>query len=330
MVKAAIIGCGAWGTTLAKVLGENGHSVNIWCHSAEIAAQINARENKNLLPGIVLPEQIRGVTDLPQALNGARLVVLVTASQYYRQTAEKIKNLLPPDCLIISATKGLDEITGKRMSEVLYETLPAYKENIAVLSGPNISREIAEQKISTAVIAAQNKKTAETLQKLLNNSYFRVYTNDDVIGTEIGGTVKNIIAIAAGIVDGLNLGNNTKAALLVRGMVEIARLAVCLGGKSETIFGLTGMGDLITTCSSNLSRNHYVGVELAKGKPLKEILQGMQAVAEGVPTTKLIYALALKTKTPMPITEQIYGILYENKPISATLNELMTRTLKPE
>jgi len=330
MVKAAVLGCGAWGTTLAKVLAENGNEVCIWCHDPDIAKQINARENKALLAGITLPENIRAATEPAEALNGAELAVLVTASQYFRTTAGQIRPLLAPDCLLLSAAKGLDETTGKRMSEVLCETLPEFKQNIAILSGPNISREIAEQKVSASVIASENQNTAQTIQKIFNNNYFRVYTNDDVIGTEIGGTIKNVIAIAAGIIDGLNLGNNAKAALLVRGMVEIAKLAAALGGKAETVFGLTGIGDLITTCSSSLSRNHYVGVELARGKPLAEILRGMTAVAEGVSTAKLAYALARQTKTPMPITEQIYGILYGGKSIPAALEELMSRTLKPE
>ncbi|GBR73834.1 glycerol-3-phosphate dehydrogenase [Candidatus Termititenax aidoneus] len=326
MVKAAILGCGAWGTTLAKILAENGHAVTIWCHNTAIAAQINARENKELLPGIILPDKIQASTALAETLQGAELLVIVTASQYYRQIVRQLKDLVPPDCLLLSATKGLDETTGKRMSEVLAE----YFTNIAVLSGPNISREIAEQKPATAVIAAENMETAQTIQKLFNNSYFRVYTNNDVIGTEYGGTLKNIIAIAAGIVDGLQLGNNTKAALLVRGMVEIAKLTITLGGKSETIFGLTGMGDLITTCSSTLSRNHTVGERLAQGQKLAEILQNLKAVAEGVPTTKLAYALAQKTGTPMPLTEQMYGILYENKPIREAVAALMSRDLKAE
>jgi glycerol-3-phosphate dehydrogenase (NAD(P)+) len=326
MVKAAILGCGAWGTTLAKILAENGHAVTVWCHNASIAAQINTHENKELLPGIILPDQIKGSVSLAETLQGAELLVIVTASQYYRQTVQQIKDLVPPNCLLLSATKGLDETTGKRMSEVLAE----YFTNIAVLSGPNISREIAEQKPATAVIAAENMETAKTMQKLFNNNYFRVYTNNDIVGTEYGGTLKNIIALAAGIVDGLQLGNNAKAALLVRGMVEIAKLTTTLGGKSETIFGLTGMGDLITTCSSALSRNHTVGERLAQGQQLTEILQNLKAVAEGVPTTKLAYALAQKTGTPMPLTEQMYGILYENKPIKEAIAALMSRDLKAE
>ncbi|MDR2431995.1 MAG: NAD(P)-dependent glycerol-3-phosphate dehydrogenase [Candidatus Margulisbacteria bacterium] len=329
MVKAAVIGCGAWGTTLAKVLAENGHSIRIWCHSEKLAAEINARENKTLLNGIALPDNIQGETSLAAALQDAELAVLVTASRYFRATAVKLRGLLAADCLLLSATKGLDE-TGQRMSGVLSEVLPEHAQRIAVLSGPNISREIAEQKVSAAVIAARQKTTAEAIQKLFNNNYFRVYTNDDVAGVEIGGAVKNIIAIAAGIIDGLNLGNNAKAALLVRGMVEIARLAAALGGRAETVFGLTGIGDLIATCSSSLSRNHYVGVELAQGKTLPEILKGMRAVAEGVPTTKLAHALAQKTGAAMPITAQMYAILYENKPIPAAINELMSRALKPE
>ncbi|GBR76783.1 glycerol-3-phosphate dehydrogenase [Candidatus Termititenax persephonae] len=326
MVKAAILGCGAWGTTLAKILAENGQEPTVWCHDAAIAAQINARENKELLPGIILPAAVKGSVSLAETLDGAGLVVVVTASQYYRQTVVQIKNLVPPNCLLLSATKGLDETTGKRMSEVLAE----YFADVAVLSGPNISREIAEQKITATVIAAQNHATARTLQKIFNNNYFRVYTNNDVIGTEYGGALKNIIAIAAGIIDGQGLGNNAKAALLVRGMTEIAKLTVAHGGQPATVFGLTGMGDLITTCSSALSRNHHVGEQLAQGKKLSEILHSMKAVAEGVPTTKLAYALARQTGTPMPLTEQIHAVLYENKPVQDAITALMSRDLKAE
>lgn len=330
MATVAVIGSGAWGTTLAKILAENKHTVRLWCHAPDIAAAINAdHENTALLKGIKLPENIFATADLAQALAETELIVIVTASGFFKQTLLKLKPLLREQ-LIVSATKGLHEADDKRMSEVLYEVLPEHRSKIAVLSGPNISWEIANRKPATAVIAAANIDTAQKIQQFFSNEYFRVYVNTDVIGTEFGGTLKNVIAIAAGIVDGLGLGDNTKAALMVRGMVEMTRMAVKLGAKPETLMGLTGMGDLITTCSSALSRNHTVGERLAKGEKIADILSSMKAIAEGVATTKAAYELAKKHQVEMPITEQMYAVLYKNKPIAEALKELMTRSLKAE
>lgn len=330
MTTVAVIGSGAWGTTLAKILAENGHQVNLWCHTVEIALAINTtRENQALLAGIKLPETLRATADLAEAVQTSELVVLVTASGYFKQTLLKLKPLLRQQ-LIVSATKGLHEADDKRMSEVLYEVLPEHRTRIAVLSGPNISWEIANKKPATAVIASETLSTAQAIQKFFSNSYFRVYVNTDVIGTEFGGTLKNVIAIAAGIVDGLGLGDNTKAALMVRGMVEMTRMAVKLGARPETLMGLTGMGDLITTCSSSLSRNHTVGEKLAKGEKITDIIAGMKAVAEGVATTKAAYELAQKHQVEMPITSQMYAVLYEHKAITEALKDLMTRSLKAE
>lgn len=330
MTNLAVIGSGAWGTTLAKVLAENKHQVRLWCHDTSIASAINTNhENIDLLAGIKLPENIIATADLAQTIKDTELIVIVTASGFFKQTILKLKPLLTGQ-LIVSATKGLHEADDKRMSEVLYEILPEHRQKIAVLSGPNISWEIANRKPATAVIASENIETAKQIQKFFSNEYFRVYVNTDVIGTEFGGTLKNVIAIAAGIVDGLQLGNNTKAALMVRGMVEMTRMAVKLGAKPETLMGLTGMGDLITTCSSTLSRNHSVGEKLAQGQKIADIISGMKAVAEGIATTKAAYELAQKHNVEMPITEQMYAVLYQNKPITEALKDLMTRSLKAE
>lgn len=330
MATVTVIGSGAWGTTLAKVLAENKHTVRLWCHNTEIANAINTtHENTALLAGIQLPLNITATTDMTTAIGDSSLIVIVTASGFFKQTLLQLKPLLKNQ-LIVSATKGLHEADDKRMSEVLYEILPEHHQRIAVLSGPNISWEIAKQKASTTVIASEDIETAKNIQQYFNSPYFRVYVNTDVIGTECGGTLKNVIAIAAGIVDGLELGNNAKAALMVRGMVEMTRMAVALGARPETLMGLTGMGDLITTCSSSLSRNHAIGEKLAKGEKITEIIAGMKAVAEGIATTKAAYALAQKHNVEMPITAQMYAILYQNKSISEALKELMTRSLKAE
>lgn len=328
MANVAVIGAGAWGTTLSKVLADNGHTPTIWSHDEAIATVINTQhENTALLAGIKLPEIISATTDLAKAVKNSSLILIVTASQYFKQTLIQLKPLLT-DQLIISATKGLHEADDKRMSEVITEVLP--EQQFGILSGPNISWEIANKKPATTVIASTNIDTAKAIQAYFNNDYFRVYVNTDVIGTEYGGTLKNVIAIAAGIIDGLQLGDNTKAALMVRGMVEMTRLAVTLGAKAETLMGLTGMGDLITTCSSALSRNHTVGEKLATGKTIKEILKEMKAVAEGVATTKAAYALAQKYQVEMPITEQMYLVLYKDKSITEALQALMTRSPKAE
>jgi glycerol-3-phosphate dehydrogenase (NAD(P)+) len=331
VVKAGVIGCGAWGTTLAKILTENGLQTTLWCHEQTIADEINSRHtNKLLLPGIELPKSLKASVELSETVQNNELIVLVPASRFFKATVEKIKGYLTHQPLILSATKGLEESSNKRMSEILLEVIPELTGNIAVLSGPNISFEIANKKPATTVIASENHETAAKIQKIFNNNYFRVYTNNDVVGTEFGGTLKNIIAIAAGILDGKEIGNNTKSALMVRGIVEMSKLAVAKGAKAETLSGLSGMGDLITTCSSTLSRNHFVGESLASGKTLNDILKNMPAVAEGVDTTKVAHNLAKALKISMPITEEMYQVLYKNKNINQAIEDLMTRDLKPE
>ncbi len=339
-MQAAVIGAGAWGTTLAKVLAENVSDVVIWAHDARIADEINTKhENASLFAGVPLPPTIRATSDLGEAIDGARLILLVVASAFYGQTVDSLGTFLPasgdggdqPRPILVSATKGLDPATNRRTSEILAERLPAdYRDRFAILSGPNISREIAAGKPATTVIASANEAISSEAQRYFSTPYFRVYTNTDVTGTELGGTLKNIIAIAAGIVDGLELGDNTRSALMVRALVEIIRFGTHFGARAETFYGLAGMGDLITTCSSVLSRNHYVGEHLAKGQSAEEILGGMTAVAEGVETTRLIRGIAVEAGIDMPVTEQVYQILFENKPVKTAIHDLMTRDLKAE
>ena len=331
-MKTAVIGAGAFGTVLARILAENGHDVIMWAHDPAIAETINTEhENKALFEGVSLPENIKATTSLEETCENRDLIVLVVASAFYRATLEKIIPLIPEKTLILSATKGLNASDKKRTSQVLEELLPEHrKKTFAVLSGPNIAREIAARKPTTTVISSHTEESAREIQKFFSNKYFRVYTNSDVIGTELGGTLKNIIAIAAGSVDGLELGDNAKSALMVRGMVEIVRFGVHHGAKPETFYGLAGMGDLITTCSSVMSRNHFVGESLAKGKTLKEILDSMTAVAEGVETTRLVHDIAQKEGLYMPMTEQIHAVLFEGKPVTDAIENLMSRELKAE
>ena len=331
-MKAAVIGAGAWGTTLAKILAENHHDVTIWSHDQKIADEINGgHENVTLFAGVRLPPTVRATTVLPDACADTAFIVLVTASRFYAETVRKLAPLLDPQTILVSATKGLDPATNKRTSQLMEENLPPeLHSRLAVLSGPNIAREIAAHKPATTVIAARDPAVAHAAQKYLSTNYFRVYTNQDVIGTELGGTLKNIIAIAAGIVDGLKLGDNARASLMVRGMAEIIRFGAHYGARPETFFGLAGMGDLITTCSSVLSRNHFVGESLAQGKKMPEILSGMTAVAEGVETARLIHEIAVREGISMPVTEQVFRILFEDKPVAQAISDLMTRDLKAE
>jgi glycerol-3-phosphate dehydrogenase (NAD(P)+) len=331
-MKTTVFGVGAWGTTLAGILAENGHDVVMWSHDPEIARTINEEhENKALFAGVKLSDKIRATTDLKEACVDSKIVVFVVASQFYASTVQKAHPFLPRDVVIVSATKGLNPADNRRPSEVLIENLPPeMKTRVAVLSGPNIAREIALKKPATTVIASPNEEIAKAAQKFFSTPYFRVYTNTDMAASELGGTLKNVIAIAAGIVDGLDLGDNTKSALMVRGLVEIIRFGTHFGAKADSFYGLAGMGDLITTCSSKMSRNHFVGESLAQGKTLKDILAGMTAVAEGVEAARHVHEIAQKEKIEMPVTTQVYKVLFEDKPVKQAIMDLMTRDLKAE
>jgi len=328
MSKLSVIGAGAWGTTLSILAAENKHSVTIWSYEEDVAKSINElRENKKYLNGFQLPQNIDSTTDLKKAAS-CDIIILSTPSQYLRETLRNAARFVKKDALIISAVKGLEIETQKRMSEVVKEELPC--EKIAVISGPNISKEIARGLPAATVAASADIEIAKLVQQILNSSRFRVYTNTDVTGAELGGALKNVIAIAAGVADGLMLGNNAKSALMVRGITEIMRLGVAMGGKSETFSGLSGIGDLITTCESTLSRNHQVGVEIAKGRKLNEIITKMYDVAEGVPTSKAAREISRKLKIEMPITEEVYSVLYEKKDPFKAISSLMQRELKNE
>ena len=328
MSKLSIIGAGAWGTTISILAAENGHSPTIWSFEDDVAKSINElRENKKYLGGFQLPQNIDSTTDIKKA-SESDIIILVTPSQHLRETLRKMAKHVKKDAVIVSAVKGLEIETQKRMSEVIKDELPC--ENVAVISGPNISKEIAKGLPAATVSASKNIKTAQFVQKLLNSSRFRVYTNTDVAGVELGGTLKNVIAVAAGVADGMALGNNAKSALMVRGIAEISRLGIAMGGRADTFSGLSGIGDLITTCSSTLSRNHQVGVEISKGCKLNDILSKMNAVAEGVPTAKAAREMAKKLKIEMPITEEVYAVLYEGKDPFKAITQLMQRELKNE
>ena len=326
--KVSIIGAGAWGTTLSTLLAENGHSVAIWSFERDVTESINKlHENKKYLNGFQLPQNIEATSNMADA-SKSDIIILVTPSQFMRKTLKELAPHIRKDQLIVSAVKGLEMETDKMMTDVIEEVLS--RKDYCVLSGPNISKEIARGLPAATVAASRDIETAQKIQKALNSKRFRVYTNDDVIGVELGGTLKNIIAIAAGVADGLTLGNNAKSAIMVRGMAEITRLGVAMGGRAETFAGLSGIGDLITTCESTLSRNHQVGVEIAKGRKLKDISEKMYDVAEGIPTAKAARDLSRKLKIEMPITEEVYQVLYENKDPFKAISSLMSRDMKNE
>ncbi len=328
MAKISVIGAGAWGTTLSILAAENGHTVDLWSFEKDVADGINEfRENKKYLNGFQLPQNIQATTDITAAA-ASDIILFVTPSPFLRKTIKAMAKIIRKDQVLVNAVKGLELETDKMMTDVIEEELS--RKDYCVLSGPNISKEISRGLPAATVVASADIKTAKLIQTALNSKRFRVYTNDDVIGVELGGTLKNVIAIAAGVADGLMLGNNAKSALMVRGMTEITRLGVAMGGKAETFSGLSGMGDLITTCESTLSRNHFVGSEIGKGKKLKDIREKMYDIAEGVPTAKAARDLAKKMKIEMPITEEVYQVLYENKDPYKAISSLMSRGLKNE
>lgn len=324
MMNCVVIGNGGWGTALAMTLASNGHSVTVWGPFEEEIQTIRAAgENCVYLPGVALPSELRWTSD-PQAVARAELVVLVTPSRYFRSTLEALKPQLSERAQIVSATKGLDERTGQRMSEVAREVLGR---EIAVLSGPSHAEEVARG-VPTAVTVAGHG--AKAIQNAFMGTTFRVYTSDDLIGVELGGTLKNIIAVAAGILDGIGLGDNSKAALMTRGLAEIARLGAALGARADTFSGLSGVGDLIVTCASRHSRNRAVGERLGRGEPLEEILDGMKQVAEGIWNAKAARDLAREHRVEMPITEEVCQIVEQRKEPRQALTDLMTRAPKAE
>ncbi len=335
MSRIAVIGAGAWGTGLAIVLGrKRTHQVKLWAREAQVQDAIAARRvNELFLPAQEIPDSVSATGDLAEALRDAEIVVCVTPSQHCRRTFEQMVPYLHRDMLFVSAAKGLEEKTLLRMSEVVSQVVEAagIPVRVGALSGPSFAKEVARGDPTAITIASHDSALAEIVQREFSDPRFRVYTNTDVVGVELGGALKNIIAIAAGICDGLGLGHNSAAALMTRGLAEITRLVVACGGRAETMAGLAGLGDLVLTCTGGLSRNRSVGVALGRGQKLPEIIAGMHGmVAEGVFTTQAAMGLARAHSIEMPITEQMDAILNRGKSPSKAIQDLMTRSSKSE
>lgn len=321
--KIAVVGAGSWGTALAVLLAKKGFRVSFWARRQEQVAEMRLkRENPEYLPGVVLPTNVLPTADLSEAVEAATLVVLSVPSHAIRQVAREVKKLLKSESILVNVAKGLELETNLRLSQVLEEE---GIENFAVLSGPSHAEEVGRGQPTTVVASSPRQVIAEKVQEFFMESSFRVYTNPDLTGVELGGALKNIIALATGMSDGLGFGDNTRAALMTRGMAEIARLGVALGANPLTFSGLTGMGDLIVTCTSMFSRNRRAGIQLGQGKPLKEVLAGMGMVVEGVKTTKAARELGRQHGISLPITEEVYQVLYAAKPASACVAALMGR-----
>ncbi|MFH1198223.1 MAG: NAD(P)H-dependent glycerol-3-phosphate dehydrogenase [bacterium] len=331
-MRITVLGAGGWGTTLAILLHFNGHQVAVWEFSKSYARTLNkSRINKTYLPGIKVPEEIKITSSLEDACEGSHMIVLAVPTQFIRSVLKKMKKYNFNDATFVSVIKGIENSTLMTVSQIIKEEIPqANDNNIAVLSGPSHAEEVSRKVPTAVVVASKNKETAKGVQAAFMTSYFRVYYTTDIIGVELGGALKNIIAIGAGIVDGAGFGDNTKAAIMTRGVHEITKLGIALGAKLETFAGLSGMGDLIVTCGSKHSRNRYVGEQIGKGKKLKDVIKSMEMVAEGVETCRSTKALAAKTKVETPIINAVYSILFEEKDPHKATYDLMTRDMKPE
>lgn len=332
MKHIAVIGAGNWGTALSATLARQGHAVNLWAYEKEVVESIRARhENELFMAGVVLPESVRATNDLAEALEGAEIVLTVMPSHVCRSVFEQMVGSLHPEMVFVSATKGLDTERLMRMSEVIRSVVGRrFPPRLTVLSGPSFAREVARGDPTAVVVASEDREAAQLVQREFSSKALRLYTSTDVAGVEVAGAVKNVIAIAAGVVEGLKLGHNPTAALITRGLAEITRLACACGGKRETLAGLAGLGDLVLTCTGDLSRNRTVGVELGRGRKLADIIGSMRMVAEGVKTTQATVALAAKYQVEMPITRQVNRMLESEVSPRDAIHELMERTLKEE
>lgn len=333
MIKSiGVIGAGGWGTTLADLLAKKGLDVCLWCFEEDLAERIRCSHVNDLyLPGIKLHEHLSVTTSLKQVCSDRDLLLFVSPSQVTRSLLQQALPYIAADCLIVSASKGIENDSLMLLSEIFEAELPAaIHNNIGYLSGPSFAREVALSMPTAVVAAAREKTVAEQIQQTFSTAQFRIYTHDDIIGIELGGAMKNVIALAAGVSDGLGFGYNTRAALITRGLTEMTRLGLKLGGQAETFAGLAGMGDLVLTCTGDLSRNRSVGIELGKGRRISDILDGLKTVAEGVKTTLSAYQLAQKHDVEVPIIEQMYQILYHDKDPRQAVTDLMMRDLKAE
>jgi len=334
MKKIAIIGAGSWGTALSVVLARarSKHRLALWVFEPEVAASLRARRiNEVFLPGVEVPGDLEITQDWREAAHDADIVLGVMPSSHARRMYSAMLPHLPPRAIVVSATKGLEPETLLRMSQVIEQVVSAkFPARAAALSGPSFAREVARGDPTAIVVASASSEIAEEVQAEFSGPTLRLYSNDDVAGVELGGSVKNVIAIAAGVSEGLGFGHNTMAALITRGLSEMTRLACALGARAETLAGLAGMGDLVLTCTGDLSRNRTVGVELGKGRKLEEITGSMRMIAEGVGTTAATRQLAQRLKIEMPITEQMYAVLYQDRAPRDAIRELMERPLKQE
>lgn len=328
MEKIGVIGAGSWGTALAILLNENGNDVTLWSHRETEAEHMRQSRECSKLPGIKIPEAVEITSDLKRAASGKRVLVMVVPSRCMRETAELLKEYVTPGTYVISAAKGIEDETLFTMTDILEQVLPQV--DVAVLSGPSHAEEVAKLLPTTCVIGAHTEETARFLQELFMGPMFRVYISSDMLGIELGGALKNVIALAAGIADGMGYGDNAKAALITRGSVEIGRLGIRMGGKPETFFGLTGIGDLIVTCASMHSRNRRAGILLGQGYTMKEAMKEVNMVVEGVYSAKAAMALARKYDTELPIIEQVNQILFEGKDPKKVVADLMLRDKKTE
>lgn len=330
--RVAIIGAGSWGTALALVAARNKHRVELWARNPQvIAAMTQERKNPLHLSSFSLPENVHPTASLDEALRGAGFVFLAVPSHAMRETILQMTEALDPSSILVSCAKGVEIDTMMRMSQVIKMTLAhLFVPNIVALSGPSFALEVARGDPTAVVAAASEGDSHQLVQRAFSSSSFRIYTNEDIIGVELGGAVKNIVAIAAGVVRGLGFGMNSVAAIVTRGLAEISRLAISEGARPDTMAGLAGLGDLVLTCTGDLSRNRHVGIELGKGKKLDQVLTQMHEVAEGVRTTRAIYDLANRRGIDLPITSSVHSLLYEDKSALEAASELMERPLKSE
>ena len=331
-MRIAVLGAGSWGTTLSILLSENGHTVTLWSFLEKDTLHIREkRENPSFLPGVFIPPAVAVTGDVKEAVSGAQMIVAAVPSQYLRSVMASLRSLPLRDVSMVNVAKGIEVGTLMTMSEMLHDTLPELDpRHVCTLSGPSHAEEVSRRIPTTVVAASIEIETARLVQSTFMLPYFRVYVSTDLRGVELGGALKNVIAIAAGIIDGANLGDNTKAAVMTRGIAEIARVGVALGARVQTFAGLSGIGDLMVTCMSRHSRNRYIGVEIGKGRKLQEILAGMVMIAEGVETTRSAFALARKVGVEVPIVEQVHKILFEDKDPLQACRDLMTRDPKGE
>jgi len=330
--SVGVIGAGSWGTALARLLAKKGHQVSIWAREPEVVKEIlDHRENKVFLPGVALPETLEATSKLSEAVAGKEILVSVVPSQFVSMVFQDIAGELAAGTQVVSASKGIEVSTGRRMDEVFSELLtPEQAHLLTFLSGPSFATEVSSEAPTAVVVASRSVEAALTAQEIFQTEHFRVYTNPDVLGVELGGALKNVIALAAGVIAGMGFGHNTLAALITRGLAEITRLGVAMGADPATFSGLAGMGDLVLTCTGSLSRNRTVGYRIGQGESLKEILGGMKSVAEGVRTVQAVGELAREFGVEMPISEEVHALLWEGRDAKEAVRNLMLRGPKPE